>query len=916
MGAHDTDNGLFASHFTARDSLWTHFFTCLNIQRIIDENDYTASAEIAVTKDKIMILLHRPHVYPLLILLMAFIAPAMPAVAQGTKGVFPDPLDWRAFGDVLAPLALADEQVIALEAVHGRYLDEMMVIRDGPMSEFMAEEDRWFKAANHETEDTKDRVASYRKISRRIDSIESTLFDTIGTVLGPNQAQRLQIVRDLRERQRKLGAPWPWEGFSPHSRIAQLELRTVMDWNALDQQQQHAAQGVLATHEAERTRLVRQLHEQRFKGRIREVEIEDERGPITFDKSAVDEMEGWRQWQMLTAERHQEAYAEAIKTDAKLRKSLHRGLAQLSGVMSNRAARDLWSAAHRKAYPMGKMTADVRLMVVSAIKNQSDDEDIVGALEALLSSHDARTRPHYEQAIRAYDQQAEDAAGSFLFMAKMEEDHQTPEYLTELNTEQLNTARALQALLAEDSPMMLNRMLAAVDGEDFAETESVDRYGASASTHSVVVVIGETGEASESGMAMAGNAAMIGPSNTFGGDGMPGSIPQPMSMDDMEVLSNDLGIDANTWEIVETLHESYAADTAVIHANFQRKQQRAMMNIAASSASGKSKGDIDTFLEFNADIMRLQQESTDGMESLDNQLFDDLILAVENAEDEKLLRWHRLARRRLYDTINVDPFGGMMLSMGQGGSAIGTIDLMQQLTAVKLSSESRAIALAALHDWHEPATEATAAVAELSRTQSEMMGTLMNAKTGVREDATKAMKVWELIKENTTRRNTLLDECRKRNTLAADAIRAALPSLDAAAFGIAIRKASFPMVYRDPAHVEMQLLAAMELDDLDDNARAELLATYDDYTRRYEEYCGALVELAMDMPPPIAIEKGNDDGESAEYLWSEMERVHFERDDLSAKTRDRLRNLLTNEQIQAIGGLKEIDHNTSGRYKF
>ncbi|MCH2147941.1 MAG: hypothetical protein MK095_00720, partial [Phycisphaerales bacterium] len=655
----------------------------------------------------------RPRV-SLLLLLIALLVPALPATAQGTKGVFPDPLDWPAFRDAVEPLGLADEQVIALEAVHGRYLDEFMVVRNGPVTEFMAEEDRWFKATNHDAQETKDRVASYRKISRRIDAIESNLFDAIGTILGPSQAQRLQIVRDLRERQRKLSAPWPWEGFSPHSGITQLELRTVIDWNALAQQEQQAAEGVLAAHEAERTRLVRQLHEQRFKGRIREVEIEDERGPITFDKE-VDKIESWRLWQELMLERHQEAYADAIKTDAKLRQSLHRGLAQLRGVLPNRAARDLWWAANRRAYPVGNMGVEVRPMVIDAIDRRSKEADTVSALEALLSSHDARTRPHYEQAIREYDQQAQEAAGSFMFMAKMEEDGEPPAYLENIKTEQIETARSLQAILNGDAPEMLNRILATIDGEELSGSETIDRYGTRPTT------VGKSAGAAGSESGEGDGTVVIGASGTSDATELFGSIPQPISIDDMNVLSGDLGLDADAWEIVETLHDSYATDAAVIHAEFRRQQQSGMMKMAASSAAGKSKDDFDVFLDFNADIMRLQEESTNGMEVLDNQLFDDLILAVENTEGQMLLRWHRLARKRIYDTVNVDPLGDMMMSTGQGGSDIGNVDLMRQLSEAGLSPESRAIAFTAFQEWHEPATEATATLAQLSREYSSMM---------------------------------------------------------------------------------------------------------------------------------------------------------------------------------------------------
>ena len=59
-----------------------------------------------------------------------------------------------------------------------------------------------------------------------------------------------------------------------------------------------------------------------------------------------------------------------------------------------------------------------------------------------------------------------------------------------------------------------------------------------------------------------------------------------------------------------------------------------------------------------------------------------------------------------------------------------------------------------------------------------------------------------------------------------------------------------------------------------------------------------------------------DEHKETEQLWSEMERIHFERNDLSAKTRDRLRNQLTEEQIRSIGGLNEAGRDAFRQYKF
>ena len=113
----------------------------------------------------------------LLILCLAICAPTLPASAQGTDGVFPDPLDWNSFQSILVPLDLSSEQIGALEAAHSNYLESMMNLRDGAIAEFMEGHDRWYMAGDQDADATTERINDFRRITARFESNESNLFD-------------------------------------------------------------------------------------------------------------------------------------------------------------------------------------------------------------------------------------------------------------------------------------------------------------------------------------------------------------------------------------------------------------------------------------------------------------------------------------------------------------------------------------------------------------------------------------------------------------------------------------------------------------------------------------------------------------------------------------------------------------------
>ena len=149
---------------------------------------------------------HVRHLIPALAMaVLALSGVASRCPAQGTSGVFPEPMNWQAFQELAEPLALSSEQLQAMQPVHEQYLREMMTLRDGLIADFIEDEQALgMPNRDIDAERADDRIDDFRTAHRRMAAIERDFFDGLAPGLGPSQLERLQIARDWRQRQRLL----------------------------------------------------------------------------------------------------------------------------------------------------------------------------------------------------------------------------------------------------------------------------------------------------------------------------------------------------------------------------------------------------------------------------------------------------------------------------------------------------------------------------------------------------------------------------------------------------------------------------------------------------------------------------------------------------------------------------------------
>ena len=542
----------------------------------------------------------------------------------------------------------------------------------------------------------------------------------------------------------------------------------------------------------------------------------------------------------------------------------------------------------------------VRSLMVKTIKNPPSEDIDVQAIESLLLEHDRAIMPHTRKMVTLIDEDDDTRGATFFYSIDESEDSPLGIEGAKVRKRSLADARRLQALLGGHTPEVFSRWLAEVDELDGASSEPTPPDGGGVS---ISIVVAEPEDAED----------LEGAGGFFGTTGpeseameMFGKAPQPITSDEIELLVADLGIDEDGRNVVEVLYETYVKSAMEVNRSFESSQRSAMIKMAAQMGAAGA-GDHETFLEMQKSMDRIQKRARSDMEQLDGQLFEDLVLAVERAEDQVILRWHRQARQRNFALGSGNIMSTVMNMTGGTPNQGWKVDIMHELGRADLEPDARRAGLDALQSWHDPSTETIIRHAELEQQVAELMNGMIALQMGDRNS--------DEFVENTHQYMTRMTELQEeqlqlkadqlqRNMIAIDAVAGALSVADAGRLRAAYRVTAFPMVYQDPHAMTDHLLASSRLEDLDEATRGSIHELQTEYDQQYNQYCDQLVEVFEDMPSFRGIGFSMDHVEEHEKKKREADRIRFQRDDYSDKFRDKLRNLLTDEQVAAIGGLK------------
>ena len=124
-----------------------------------------------------------------------------------------------------------------------------------------------------------------------------------------------------------------------------------------------------------------------------------------------------------------------------------------------------------------------------------------------------------------------------------------------------------------------------------------------------------------------------------------------------------------------------------------------------------------------------------------------------------------------------------------------------------------------------------------------------------------------------------------------------------------LREAAYPRVYNDPIAMTRVLSNALKLDDLSETQREQVIEILSEYRPAYDALCErAVVALGRSAKAMNMTTQG--EREDIMEVVAELEKVSFERNELSLRAANRLRAALREDQIARAGGIPNPDQAT------
>ena len=189
-------------------------------------------------------------------LLLACFVSVRPAIAQGTFGMFPDPISHSELMEYADLLELSSDQRASLEGPHDLYLASMRDIRANDISDAMGDM-MTFAGTVPDVEQFEKFQLKQRKVNEKIARQESEFFDSIVAILTDEQLGSIERVRHRRERVR-LGSILK-SGNMMMPMASTVDLISIVRIVSIKDADRLALEPVLADYEASLTKQFRRL---------------------------------------------------------------------------------------------------------------------------------------------------------------------------------------------------------------------------------------------------------------------------------------------------------------------------------------------------------------------------------------------------------------------------------------------------------------------------------------------------------------------------------------------------------------------------------------------------------------------------------------------------------------------------------
>jgi hypothetical protein len=820
---------------------------------------------------------HRIWVALITALVLAFPLLEQPAAGQGTTGTLPDPISTRELTRYADRLQLDASQRLAIESIHDEYKSAFRKLRDDEIADFLEEMRSWQgMGMMPQREVVESFFKEMEKLRAMIKKLDDRLFDRLLPVLTDEQQPMLARVRLARERKR-YQAQQMMSMTGPAVDLSEVVL--ALD---LEPDLQAEVDPVIAPYERRLTLTMRKVSEAASRMYLDMFDAFEALGyggmteeDLADPEAMTKMMEDMRQiWSEIGGK-----ITELAAQIANLNRKTYR---RVAAFLPPETARDFRARYYRQAYPELRFMFGMDRQKWFERTTERDDlsDEQRQAVTAAVDGYRQRLDLMVDDAVKLIDARR---ATSSVFDFDMEGMREHMEQLAKVRTKAQELMSATMGTIND------------IVGEGAKPGAVEDAQQEALALAGVDDVLGlESGDDTDAEAEEAGERARRSARR------IDQWVPGPISRHDVNRYAEKLSLDDVKRAELQELHAEYSQRFGALEAVAELPAANQSL-WQYDAKTGTAQPPTEEALE---KVDQLRRKAMAEIARLEQTFFAEVQAIVP---DEHVQTIARLQARRQRQTYNTGA-GGFS---GSARSAENRIDLVELVDdrVLQLEGEDVQRVDSILAGYEDRATA-------LFRQQFEAQLVFQQAqqKWAIEARALQddpgamldyARRYQEIMSDASEKLGEAARNVAKLNRQTVEALIEALPEAAGSSVRRTYNHKAFPSIYNDPVSVDRHLTRALTLDDLTDEQREYLDSLTEAYRPEYERLCQAMVARAdREQTNPMSFDSA--DWQEYQKREEQLQRIRFDRDELSYRAINRLKAVLSPEQIERIGGLPKV----------
>lgn len=818
-----------------------------------------------------------------LIAIVAALATAPRATAQGVGEALPKQVTTAELVRYMQQLNLSPQQQMAVTNMHDDYKRSYAQLYESDIEPFL-DETRGFGGAMPKRNELEKIIRKMRSLEGRVHALDSALFDHMQTLLTDDQLARMPRVRLARLRacynQQQLLQMWTMG--SPLIDVS----ATIYDLK-LPAEHMALIDPTIARYESNVTGRIGRLHDN---ATTLWLDIFDAIEAAGFNVEELQDMgnadpEEMQRFFAFMRETVTKMTEKGRAEVMRLNNTNRQQVQAIRGVVPDDIYRTIRNAYYVRAYPNTSAITMGAPFGAAALKDVKELEP-----DKRAAAEDALVR-----ALADLDTIVESAADAVdAFRASLNiMDFDNTKYQD--HSKKMEEFQKQASAVTERLNAQLQELFTAEQLGQWQQRLAVDSKRISPSMQGVIAEVIEDDEPAESDEEL--EAAQVS-------YGMDQFLPTRISQRDLTMYLALLSLDEDQQAIIKELYNTYAEAFGQLEQEQIKEVNDLRMEMWRYDEDGvraTTPADIDN-------VYAKRRLVIDAIAAVDQSFFEDVQLLISDENALKRLQRVQLLRSRqnYLRTTSANNYG-----WGNSDSE-SRIDIIELLSRQQLDQNALANIEPVLAQYEEQAMplmkQRFETAMDVQRTQ-EIWGLRwqeMQSK-GV-DDASSAKLIAEYQESIASTQKKIADVDRKvseLNSTIFEKVVAGLPTDKTGDVRDAYQRLAFPSVYKDSGAMKKKINKSIDLNDLTAEQQASLVDLRAEYQPAYTEVSDRMLTLTRASPVRNMTSDREDWSKYSEF-HDKFERLQFERAELNSRALLRLRAVLTEAQIEAIGGLPEV----------